>query len=144
MKIAQNQEANITPNMFQPNMINNQERMNKITQVYDDEFISLINGLNESIKEYYKVSRNNINEANSFLSFYEQQGKSIQTLMDEIINSNSYDRINEVFEQIPKINEIMAQLQMNSNSNEHNLNLFFEDAKILFKKIYNLNLIYLV
>ena len=135
MKIAQNQEANITPNMFQPNMINNQERMNKITQVYDDEFISLINGLNESIKEYYKVSRNNINEANSFLSFYEQQGKSIQTLMDEIINSNSYDRINEVFEQIPKINEIMAQLQMNSNSNEHNLNLFFEDAKILFKKM---------
>ena len=135
MKIAQNQEANITPNMFQPKMINNQERMNKITQVYDDEFISLINGLNESIKEYYKVSRNNINEANSFLSFYEQQGKSIQTLMDEIINSNSYDRINEVFEQIPKINEIMAQLQMNSNSNEHNLNLFFEDAKILFKKM---------
>jgi hypothetical protein len=135
MKVAQNQEANITPNMFQPNMINNQEKKNKFIQVYDDEFISLINGLNESIKEYFKVSRNNINEANSFLSFYEQQGKSIQTLMDEIINSNSYERINEVFEQIPKINEIMAQLQMNTNSNEHNLNLFFEDAKILFKKM---------
>ena len=47
-------------------------------------------------------------------------------------DSNSYERINEVFEQISKINEIMSQLQNNTNSNEKNLNLFFEDAKMLF------------
>ena len=131
----QNQEANIASINLQQNLINNKEKMNKYNQVYEDEFISLINGLNESIKEYYKVSRNNINEANSLLSFYEQQGKGIQALMDEIKNANSYERINEVFVQIPKINEIMTQLQMNTNSNEHNLNLFFEDGKILFKKM---------
>ena len=111
----QNQDASVAPVISQQNLINNQEKVNKYNQVYEDEFISLINGLNESIKEYYKVSRNNINEANSFLSFYEHQGKAIQALMDEIKNANSYERINEVFEQIPKINEIMAQLKMNAN-----------------------------
>ena len=29
-------------------------------QIYDEQFVSLINSLNESIKEYYKVSKNNI------------------------------------------------------------------------------------
>ena len=108
---------------------------NRQNELYDNEFVNLINGLNESIKEYYKVSRNNITEANSFLSYYEQQGQEIQALIDNILNSNSYQRINEVFEQIPKINEIMYQLKMNTNSNEKNLNLFFNDAKILFKKM---------
>ena len=31
----------------------------KYNQIYDEEFVSLINSLNESIKEYYKVSKNN-------------------------------------------------------------------------------------
>ena len=116
----------------------NQGKSNKYNELYDNDFVNLINGLNESIKEYYKVSKNNITEANSFLSFYEQQGQEIQALIDDIMNSNSYQRINEVFEQIPKINEIMYQLKMNTNSNEKNLNLFFDDAKILFKKMKDL------
>ena len=133
---VQNLEQNSPPIPFQTSKNHNQEKVNKYTnQIYDDEFVSLINGLNESIKEYYKVSRNNIAEANNFLSFYEQQGQAIQSLMDEIINSNSYERINEIFEQIPKINDIMSQIQNNTNSNEKNLNLFFEDAKMLFKKM---------
>ena len=131
----QNKEQNTHLNLFQQNFSPNVEQPNKVNKIYDDEFVNLINGLNESIKEYYKVSRNNITEANSFLSFYEEQGKQIQTLMDQINSSNSYERINEVLEQIPKINEIMSQLQMNTNSNEKNLNLFFEDAKILFKRM---------
>ena len=112
---------------------NRNNRNNK--NLYNEEFVSLINTLNESIKEYYKVSKNNIEEANSFISFYEQEGKKIQLLTDENPNSNSYERINEIIEQIPIINEIMSQLKMNTNSNEKNLILFFEDAKILFKKM---------
>ena len=135
MKEVQNTESNIPPLMMQQNIIQNQDTMNRFNQLYDDDFISLINGLSDSIKEYYKVSRNNIKEANSFLSFYEQEGKSIQLLMDQIINSNSYKRVNEVFQQIPKINKIMSELKKNTNSNELNLNLFFDDAKILFKRM---------
>ena len=131
---AKSLERKTIPFIMHKQLLQNQETA-KYDQIYDDEFVSLINGLNESIKEYYKVSRNNITEANSFILFYEQQGIAIQNLMNEIMSTNSYSRINEFFEQIPKINEIMAQLQLNANSNEKNLNLFFEDAKILFKKM---------
>ena len=135
MKVIQNIEPNISPLMMQQNIIQNKDKMSRFNQLYDDDFISLINGLSDSIKEYYKVSRNNIKEANSFLSFYEHEGKSIQLLMDQIINSNSYQRVNEVFQQIPKINKIMSELKLNTKSNELNLNLFFDDAKILFKRM---------
>lgn len=134
MDFEQNLEINTPQNMNQQK-IQLPEKMGKFDQVYDDDFVSLINGLNESIKEYYKVSKNNIQEANSFILFYEKQGIAIQKLMDEIVSTNSYEKISEFFDQIPKINEIMSQLQLNANSNEKNLNLFFEDAKILFKKM---------
>ena len=134
----QNNEPNFQPNQLQPKKIQKQEKLNT-NQIYDDEFVSLINGLNESIKEYYKVSRNNISEAKNLLIYYkQQQGEVLQSLMNET-NQNSFDRDNERLEQIPKINEIIDQLhdqlQLNNNSNEKNLNLFFEDAKILFKKM---------
>ena len=134
MNFEQNLESN-TPQILNQQKIQFTEKMGKFDQVYDDDFVALINGLNESIKEYYKVSKNNIQEANSFILFYEKQGIAIQKLMEEIVKTNSYEKINEFFEQIPKINEIMSQLQLNANSNEKNLNLFFEDAKILFKKM---------
>lgn len=132
--LNQNLESN-TPEILNQKNMQFIEKKTKFEQVYDDDFVSLINGLNESIKEYYKVSKNNIQEANSFILFYEKQGISIQKLMDEIVSTNSYEKISEFFEQIPKLNEIMSQLQLNANSNEKNLNLFFEDAKILFKKM---------
>ena len=129
-----NSEPNYPSILFQKKLYQNQKYLNN--NIYDEEFVSLINALIDSIKEYYKVSINNITEANSFISFYEQQGKKIQLLIEEISNSDSYARINELFEQIPKINEIMAQVQMNTNSTQKkNLDLFFEDAKILFNKI---------
>ena len=131
-----NSEPNYPSILFQKKLYQNQKYLNN--NIYDEEFVSLINALIDSIKEYYKVSINNITEANSFISFYEQQGKKIQLLIEEISNSDSYARINELFEQIPKINEIMAQVQMNTNSTQKkNLDLFFEDAKILFKKMKN-------
>ena len=135
MKMQNIENSSPASPIFSQRYAQNQGISNKHNELYDNDFVNLINGLNESIKEYYKVSKNNITEANSFLSYYEQQGQEIQALIDDISNSNSYQRINEVFEQIPKISEIMYQLKMNTNSNEKNLNLFFEDAKILFKKM---------
>ena len=103
--------------------------------IYDNEFIALINGLNESIKEYYKVSNHNISETNNLISFYEENNKSLEILLNEIINTNQFNRLNEFISQINNINEIMNQLQMNSNSSQKNLDLFFGDAKILFQKM---------
>ena len=107
----------------------------KYNQIYDEEFVSLINSLNESIKEYYKVSKNNINQANSILILYDQQAQAIINLMNLIVSTSSYDKLNELFEQIPKILEVIKQMKINTNSNNNNLTSFFDDAKILFKSM---------
>ena len=105
------------------------------TQIYDEEFVSLINSLNESIKEYYKVSKNNINEANTILLSYEQQAQEILNLMQHIINTSSNEKLEDLFTQIPKALEVITQMKINANSNFNNLNMFFDDAKILFKNM---------
>ena len=117
------------------NLPQNQGRSNKGTSIFDDEFISLINGLSDSIKEFYKVSKYNISETSSFITYCEEQVQSMSLLINEILNNNQFERISEFIEKIDKINEIVSQLQNNSNSNEQNLNLFFQDAKTLFKKM---------
>ena len=108
---------------------------NEFLMIYNDEFVGLLNGLNESIKEYSKVSKINIAEANNCFSFYEKLVKSMELLIEEMNNTNSYEKINEVIGKISRINEIMSSLQMNTNSNNKNLSLFLEDAKIVFKKM---------
>ena len=113
-----------------------QKRNNNINnKLLDKDFIFFINCLNESIKEYYKLSRNNINESNSFFNLYKTNEKEIEPLIDEIQNYKSYQRINELFEKIQKINEIMTKLHTNTDSNMKNLNLFLQDAKLIFKQM---------
>ena len=110
----------------------NKEFVNKI---YDEEFVSLINSLNESIKEYYKVSKNNIIEANNILDSYQQQAQIINNLILEINNTSSYEKLDELFDLTRKTLEVIIQMKMNSNSNNKNLAMFFDDAKILFKSM---------
>ena len=110
----------------------NKEIVNKI---YDEEFVSLINSLNESIKEYYKVSKNNIIEANNILDSYQQQAQIINNLILEINNTSSYEKLDELFDLTRKTLEVIIQMKMNSNSNNKNLGMFFDDAKILFKSM---------
>ena len=105
------------------------------TNVYDEEFIGLINGLNESIKEYVKVSKHNINETNNFLLLFENYWKDMENLLNEITPEELTEKINEIFIKINESQNLISQLQRNSKSNDTNLNLFFEDAKILFKKM---------
>ena len=128
-------ENKIPFHLMNQNLLQSQDNKAKYDQIYDDEFVSLINRLNESIKEYFKVSKNNITDANSVISFYEDQGKSIQELFEQLMNENASVGINDIVEQFSKINDIMNQLQINILSSDKNLNLFFDDAKILFKKM---------
>ena len=106
-----------------------------VNKIYDEEFVSLINSLNESIKEYYKVSKNNIIEANNILDSYQQQAQIINNLILEINNTSSYEKLDELFDLTRKTLEVIIQMKMNSNSNNKNLAMFFDDAKILFKSM---------
>ena len=133
MQIKQNN--NLISRTPKNNQIKPQFTSEKYNQIYDEEFVSLINSLNESIKEYYKVSKNNISQANSILILYDQQAQAIINLMNLIVSTSSYDKLNELFEQIPKILEVIKQMKINTNSNNNNLTSFFDDAKILFKSM---------
>ena len=134
MQIVQKSNTNFltpkTSNKMKSPM--NKEIVNKI---YDEEFVSLINSLNESIKEYYKVSKNNIIEANNILDSYQQQAQIINNLILEINNTSSYEKLDELFDLTRKTLEVIIQMKMNSNSNNKNLAMFFDDAKILFKSM---------
>ena len=133
MQIKQNN--NFISNTPKNNQMKSKFSAEQYNQIYDEEFVSLINSLNESIKEYYKVSKNNITQANSILILYEQQAQAVLNLMNSIVSTSSYENLNELFEQIPKILEVIKQMKINTNSNNNNLNSFFDDAKILFKSM---------
>ena len=133
MQIVQRSNTNfLTPTSNKMKSPINKEIVNKI---YDEEFVSLINSLNESIKEYYKVSKNNIIEANNILDSYQQQAQIINNLILEINNTSSYEKLDELFDLTRKTLEVIIQMKMNSNSNNKNLAMFFDDAKILFKSM---------
>ena len=108
---------------------------NPISELYDFEFIGTINGLNESIKEYYKVSKHNIKETNNFLNFFEKDWKVLNDLINETPDKNLPNKSELIFQEMNKLESIVNQLKKNSDSNDTNLNLFFDDAKILFKKL---------
>ena len=55
--------------------------------IYDEEFISLINCLSDSIKEYYKISKHNLKETNKFLENFESQWKSTQNTLNSLIQN---------------------------------------------------------
>ena len=101
----------------------------------DSEFIGFINSLNESIKEFYNVAKYNTKETNAFLDLLEPQWDSIASLLNSISTSNKDENITKILEIIIQCKSIVNQLRNNSNLNLNNLTLFFDDAKILFKRM---------
>ena len=101
----------------------------------DSEFIGFINSLNESIKEFYNVAKYNTKETNAILDLLEPQWDSIASLLKSISTSNKDENIGKIFEIIIQCKSIVNQLRNNSNLNLNNLTLFFDDAKILFKRM---------
>ena len=103
----------------------------------DSEFIGFINSLNESIKEFYNVAKYNTKETIAFLDLLDQQFDSLASLLNSISNPNNSENITKIVEIIIQCKNIDNQLRNNSNLNFNNLSLFFDDAKILFKRMRN-------
>ena len=112
------------------------KKVNMTKTIKDINLVNLINTLCDSIKEYYKVTQNvNRNESiliNSFKKEIYNSDSIINTILKEGINDNKINLYNKT---INKLSEDLKSLQLNVKSNEKNLSFFFEDAKILFKKI---------
>lgn len=88
--------------------------------LFNDEFVSYINSLSDSIKEYFKVTSNVNKNKNILINSLESD---LTSLMDFQTNDSK------------KIKDTISLLKLEINSDEKNLSLFFEDMKILFKKM---------
>ena len=100
----------------------------------NDDFVKYINSLSDSIKKYNKVSNNIININKTILvNTIEKELNSPESIFN--INNIAYNNIQSNNEISTKIYENFTKLKENVNSEEINLKKFFEDAKIIFKKM---------
>lgn len=111
-----------------------QNKQTKIDRLKGD-MVSLINKLIDSIKEYNKVSQTNNINANQIFSYYEEEQQQIQNLFNDIINNGQYQRVAELYEENNILSKLIEQLKENSNSSLQNLQLFFDDAKLIVQNI---------
>ena len=124
--------------------------------IYDEEFISSINSLSTSIKNYFqnnklylgniKLISENISEQTLFLKsvlndillYFNQITKTRYDNMNKSLNINEKyikDKMKLINERIEKINEFKINMQQNIKNCELSFLSFYEEAKILFKNM---------
>ena len=120
-----------------------EDRENRYSQIinldesiYGNEFVNLINTLLDSIKECNKVSKNITKNERFLLKSAENWIKNSQSIINKIINEeidlNQIKLYNKIIENLITT---LNNLEVNINSSEKNLLYFFEDAKVLFRKM---------
>ena len=102
--------------------------------LFNAEFIGYINALSKAILEFYKVSKNiNINK-NLLIDYAKKELINENFFKEDLINGKGNN--NEIdMELIKTLNEIFNELDFNNKSQQKNLTNFFEDSKLLFKKL---------
>lgn len=77
------------PNQDNTNVMKNKNFSNKTAQtqmsqinLLNSELVALINGLIESIKEYYQVSLSNNTDANNIFTFYNEEEKKHSIIIE--------------------------------------------------------------
>ena len=103
--------------------------------LFNEKFIKNINSLSKAILEFYKVSKNIYTNKELLINF----GKK-EINIDELTKNNKFNKKPEnmkinVRELIKTLNEIFIKLEINNKSQQINLSNFFEDAKIIFKRL---------
>ena len=104
--------------------------------IFSDEFVKLINTLLDSIKEYYKVSKNITKNEKVLINSADNGINQSQSIINKIINEEvDLNQINIYNKIIENLLMTLNKLEININSSEKNLIYFFEDAKVLFRKM---------
>jgi len=100
--------------------------------VINDEFVNYINTLSDSIREYYKVSKNITKNKNILVNSLENDISLSESIMFNEDNTaiNKAQTLSSLTE---KIKKSLSKLKVNVNSGEKNLLKFFDDAKVIFK-----------
>ena len=102
--------------------------------VINDEFVNYINTLSDSIREYYKVSKNISKNKTILVNSIENDVNLSESILFNEDNAiiNKAQSIANLTENMKKN---LSKLKLNSNSGDKNLIHFFEDAKVIFKKM---------
>ena len=107
------------------NSFNNQPLLNS-------EFIGYINTLSKAILDFYNVSKNiNLNK-DVLINFGKKELNSENISNTNNENNNTKDNNIRL---IKNLTDIFNELEFNNKSQRNNLLNFFEDSKILFKKL---------
>ena len=124
-------------NSASPRNISQNLRSSNTNQfIYNDELVNLINILSDSIKEYYKVCKNILKNKSTLIASMEFQVNQTNSLVDNLMNEDiDINKISQIKESTSALQNIYNKLQLNFVSDEKNLTFFFEDAKILFRKM---------
>ena len=156
-QLIEDLKIKIKKNNVSNNITNGKISLNQLKYIYDEEFISSLNSLSTSIKNYFqnnklylgniKLISENINEQtlfsksviNDILLYFNQITKTrynINMNISSNINEKYIkDKIKLVNERIEKINELKINMQQNIKSCELSFLSFYEVAKNLFKKM---------
>ena len=104
--------------------------------IFNEDFIGYINTLSDSIKEYFKVSKNICKNKNMLISLVEKEVNDLDSLYNNTFKEKfNYDEMNTFNAIFEKIRDIFHKIQINITSEEKNLIFFIEDAKVLFNKM---------
>ena len=98
--------------------------------LFNEEFIGYINSLSGAILEYFKVSQNIIKNTELHLQLAKTEINKAELNIGLAINEK-----NSPIGLINFISGMVNKLEFNNKSEEQNLESFFKDAKILFKKL---------
>ena len=102
--------------------------------VINDEFVNYINTLSDSIREYYKVSKN-ISKNKTFLVNSIENDVSISESILFNEDNTTINKAQSIANITENIKNNLSKLKLNVNSGDKNLMRFFEDAKVIFKKM---------
>ena len=100
----------------------------------NSEFVTLINTLSKAILEFYNVSKNISLNKDVLINYGKKELKSENNSNINAINGNN-DRKENNIKLIKNLTDIFNELEFNNKSQRNNLLNFFEDSKILFKKL---------
>ena len=105
--------------------------------VYDEEFVSLINTLSKTIKNYYTLTLNILRDLYNNSLVIDNNSIYSKCLINEI-NYNTKEKIRQLEEKIDTISNTKKIFEKNILLVHSNLNKFFNDSKLIFQNLKNI------
>ena len=117
-----------------PNRKNNKIKIDLANVVYDEEFVSLINSLSTTIKNYYSLSIKIIKDLYNNSLIIDNNIIYSKCFINEI-NYNTKEKIKQLHERIDGIKNTKKIIEKNILLIDSNLKKFFNDSKLIFQNL---------